>query len=454
MNFARIGKFLFASLLPCCFFCLSDLASAQLYNVDCSGNTPGAYTTINSVLPLLTNGSQVMIVGTCTENVSLNNLNNVYMGAPWGQTMNLQGNLFINGSLNLILYGMNVTNASGDGIDVQNSLGISLEACTSTNNAGVGLNVWNGSAVSVADSGSYSNNANDGIYAQENSIVEVNAWSSPILVSNNMDAGVHVDRSVFEAEGISITQNKIAAGAYPFGGDAGNATGNGIRELGASRVLLGGWGTFPNTIAGNQGDGISLQENSEISLSGPSALPANIVQGNGPVGISVGYGSQLTLYDNVQLTNHADAGVDVYGNSQAFIYGTNQITNNGTDPSYAARAGVRVDGNSEAYLRGGQISHNGGPGILALVNSSLDFTGVTFTGNSGGPVACDSSSWMGSDLAGGNPNAGGYPGALMTCRTPNNLGNRTHAAPVFDPPDLNRLKALEAQYQQLMTTPH
>jgi len=227
---------------------------------------------------------------------------------------------------------------------------------------------------------------------------------------------------------------------------------------GGSRVLLGGYFVFPNTITGNQGGGIYAVDGSEIAVCcGPPMVPTgqpNIIQGNGPVGISAGYGSSLQIIDDVQITNHTDVGVDVFGHSVVYIYGNNnQISNNGTDPSDPARAGLRVDGNSEAYLtEGGQISQNGGPGILALVNSSLDFSGVTFKGNSGGPVLCDSSSWMVSDLAGANPGANSNPGALMPCRVPNNLGRRPHPIPAFQVPDVSRFKALEAQYQQLMST--
>ena len=76
------------------------------------------------------------------------------------------------------------------------------------------------------------------------------------------------------------------------------------------------------------------------------------------------------------------AGVDLYGNSQAWLFGANQIHNNGstTDPTSAA---IRVDGNSELFLRSGTIAHNIGPALLALVNSSVDFNGVTFARNTG-----------------------------------------------------------------------
>jgi hypothetical protein len=420
-------------------------ATAQ-YFVDCSGNTPGAYTTINSVLPLIGNGAMIQVIGTCTENVQLGGLTGIWMGAPWGQTMNLQGSLTINGTQDTFIYGMNVSSPSNNGIMINSSHGIALDTVTSTNNDGMGLVIGSASEVSIQNAGSFSNNANTGINVSGNSMVDVSQGSAPILVSNNVNDGVYAERSVFNVNGISITNNKAAVGST-------SPSGFGVDFRGAARGVFCAYGV-PNTITGNQGGGISLQENAEISLCGGglfgAAGQANIVQGNGPIGISVGFGSQLTLFDAVQVTGHTDAGVEVFGNSQAYIYGNNQISNNGSDPTYPARAGVRVDGNSEAYLRGGQISQNGGPGILAIVNSSLDFQGMTFGSNSDGDVLCDSSSYMVSDLA--NSGGNGKHGSLITCTVPNTLGNRAHAAPVFHIPDSSRIKAAENQYKLKMST--
>lgn len=146
----------------------------------------------------------------------------------------------------------------------------------------------------------------------------------------------------------------------------------------------------------------------------------NLIQGNGPFGVAAGLGSQVTFAQitgtvNAQITDHTSAGVDLYGNSQAYFLGTNQVLRNGTvtDPR---SAGIRVDGNSEAFLRGGQVAQNKGPGILALVNSSVDFTGVNFSGNAEGEITdCDSSSWMVSDL--GRPNSA-LPTMGVACSPP------------------------------------
>ena len=66
------------------------------------------------------------------------------------------------------------------------------------------------------------------------------------------------------------------------------------------------------------------------------------------------------------------------------------------------------------------MSQNNGPGLLMLVNSSVDFTGVSFTSDSAGIVTCVSTATMVSDLA--TPNTTTPAG--VRCKTPHSLGNR------------------------------
>src|SRR5262249_4137910 len=155
--------------------------------------------------------------------------------------------------------------------------------------------------------------------------------------------------------------------------------------------------------------------------------------------ISASLGSQVTLYGGVEISGHSGPALDLFASSQGNVSGANFLHNNGTanDPRSAA---IRVDGNSEAFLRGGIVAQNVGPAILALVNSSADLGGVTFSSNSGGVVVCDSSAYMISDLASGTATAPG-----VSCRTPHALGNRavTKQQPVA--PDFSLLKALQAK---------
>jgi hypothetical protein len=166
------------------------------------------------------------------------------------------------------------------------------------------------------------------------------------------------------------------------------------------------------------------------------------------VGVSAGLGSQVTFFNGAQVTDHSDAGVDLYGNSQAYLFGPNQVLRNGAVTD-SRSAGIRVDGNSEVYLRGGQVAQNYGPGILALVNSSADFTGVSFSGNAQGQIiTCDSSSFMVSDLT--VPNTIFSPAGVV-CRTPHALGNRNNLKAPPTIPDWSTPKALYDKYVKAAT---
>lgn len=197
----------------------------------------------------------------------------------------------------------------------------------------------------------------------------------------------------------------------------------------------------PNVVSGNQSGGAWLQENAEISF-WFGGYP-NLIQGNGPVGVLAGLGSQVTFFNSAQISGHTSAGIDLYANSQAYLFGANTVQNNGSSADPRS-AGIRVDGNSEAFLRSGQISANSGPAMLVLVNSSVDFSGVSFSGNAG-VISCDSSSTMVSDLA--SPTS--TPGTGVSCRTPHGFGVRqiTKTQPVV--PDWSAQKAQHDRYAKL-----
>jgi hypothetical protein len=450
MRATRTGISFFA-FIAITYFSLNPTRAVGQFVVDCTGNTPGAYATINSVVPLLSDGAIVRITGTCTENVKIAGLDSLWIGTPWGQTMNLEGNLNINNVRNLFLHGMNITNPSGDGINISGLSTVVLDQCTSSNNAGLGLGI-SSSVVSIQNTGAFSNNGRDGISVSGNSNLGLSPYVGPITISSNIGNGIYLQDGVMQAGGnLIINDNK----QNPNASSTDTTTGLGIGLFGHARAVV--LGMFaPNVISGNQTGGIAITEGSEISICCAMFLPAGvtvgtIIDGNGPVGVSAGWGSQLTISDGVQISNHPDAGIDVYGHSQVFIAANNQITHNGTGPAstYPTRAGVRVDGNSEAYIRGGQITRNGGPGILALVNSSIDLSGAALSSNSGGPIVCDSSAWLVTDQA-------TLPtpfGRASPCNVPNNFGPRFRAFGPRPPhPDLSRIQADEAKYKKLISS--
>jgi hypothetical protein len=418
--------------------CSPGALRAQFLFVDCSGTNPYAYPSINAALPSAGPGAFILVTGTCNESLFLYGQNALNLGAFFGQTATINGTISINGSQNLFLYGLNVTNTAGDGISVFTSRNISLDVCSSNGNAGVGLRVGGMSDVTIGASGAFDHNALGGISINGNSLVGLLAFAGSVDISNNTGPGVwESGSSVFSTLGpTNITNNVSGPGTNP---------GFGLELLGGARAQVGGL-FGPNTIASNQAGGAFLQENSEISFF--SFGQPNLIQGNGPVGVSVGLGSQVTFFDisgplGTQIADHTSAGVDLYANSQGYFQGTNQVLRNGTvtDPR---SAGIRVDGNSEAFLRGAQVSGNSGPGVLVLVNSSADFSGVSFSGNNE-VISCDSSSTMVSDLS--QPNS--TPAAGVSCKTPHGLGSRqiTKTQPIV--PDWSAHKAQHDRYAKL-----
>jgi hypothetical protein len=153
----------------------------------------------------------------------------------------------------------------------------------------------------------------------------------------------------------------------------GSSSGFGVDLRGGARAQFGAI-SGPNVITGNQQGGVSLQEKAEIWNGGSQTL----IQNNGPVGVTASFGSQVTFFNDVEVSGHSGPALDLYANSQGYLFAANHLHNNGTvgDPRSAA---IRVDGNSEAFQRGGLVSQNIGPAILALVNSSVDVTGVSFS---------------------------------------------------------------------------
>jgi len=408
--------------------------------VDCTGANTSAYPSINAALQNAPPGSFIFVIGPCTENVVLAGQNGLNLGAYYGQTATLNGSLSINYSHNVFLYGLNVTNAGGDGISVSSSRGVSLNTCSSSGNAGVGLRVGGMSEVAIGASGAFDHNAGGGMNIGGNSFVGVAAWAGPVNISNNGGSGVFASQGNFSTIGSTNITNNVSTGVFN--------PGYGIDLRGGAHAQIGAL-FGPNVISGNPGGGASLQETAEISFW--SIGQPNQIQGNGPVGVLAGFGSQVTFADisgplAALITDHTIAGVDLYANSQAYFLGANQVLRNGTLTN-PRTAGIRVDGNSEVFLRGGQVAQNYGPGILALVNSSADFTGVTFSGNAGGEIIdCDSSSWMVSDLA---RSSSALAAAGVACKTPHALGNRDVFKSVPTPPDWSGHKALFDKYAKV-----
>jgi len=348
----------------------------QVYGqyVDCSGNDPYAFPSITAALATAGPGSWITVVGTCNENVYISNLNNIGISALWQQTAAINGMLSIQNSENVNLYGLNVTNAAGDGIQVGNSRSVILDTCSGNGNAGKGMTIGPTSDVNITTAGSFSNNGDTGITLNARSSLQILAWGGSVTISGNKNAGIYASTSYVEGLGNIVIENTSGSTAN------GLVSGFGI-DLRGQSILQMGTIFGSNVIQNNHSGGVSLQENVEASFWGGPTIIANgalnVIQNNGDVGLIAGFGTQVTFFDSVYISGHSDYGVDLYANSQLYANGKNQFVRNATGTELL-RSGLRVDGNSEAYFRGGQFLQNGGPAITALVNSSIDLTGATF----------------------------------------------------------------------------
>jgi len=424
-------------LLAAALTVITAAHAQSYYYVDCLGANHSDFSTIGAALAVAGPNSYILVTGTCNENVNITNFSNLNLGAVYGSTATIHGNVSITASNSVFLYGLNVTNPAGDAFDITSSHNVTLWTCTANGNSGVGLSVGTLSDVVVQGPGSFDSNGAGGIGVSFHAILNVLAWGGPVDISGNHGAGVGVgDGGLFQTVGNTTIENNIntSTGVRP--------NGFGIQAVSASKVQVANcFGT--SQISGNQSGGIDDREHSQISIWNCGPNGENIIKDNGPVGVEVGMGSQLALYQNVLISGHTGAGIDLYAEGQLYMYGPNVISQNGSSDNPRS-AGVVVDGNSEAYLRGGTISTNEGPGILALVNSSVDSVGATFPDNTGGIITCDSSAYFVSDLL----QATGTPHKGIECRTPHHLGNGDRPAAVPVAPDFTAYKNQAAQYKK------
>lgn len=139
---------------------------------------------------------------------------------------------------------------------------------------------------------------------------------------------------------------------------------NGMRGLHAYNSV---WGTVKNVICReNDNQGIFLSRRSEL------------------------------LFENVESTNNANAGILITGLSQIGFSGTGKFSNNGTNPSASDRCGIRGMYNSLVYFNPGytgEIKDNNRYGIHLVSDAySHNHTFNTITGNGTAQIQLDNNS--------------------------------------------------------------
>jgi len=308
----------------------SSLMFAAGAVVDCSGATPGAFTTITAALASLpaAGPNSISVVGTCHENVVI-----------FGRTeLTIFGNptaTVVPGNANrrlLVIFAsqrvgiQNLTFEGGRGVAVNDNSRVDFDNVTVQNSTGVGITSLD-SFVHLAES----------------------------TVKNSTRSGISINGGTFYVDsnvtGVAVTGN----------GRSGISIGTG------HLILNGGDGVTPgteNVFSNNGGAGVAVFNTGEADINGDNRITGN----QGAFGLEVVHTSTILMSDGT-ISSNAGIGVHCGESSHCEWSGATKINSNG-------KGGIEVTDHSDAYIDGGiDISGNTGTGILVDLSSLLNSLG-------------------------------------------------------------------------------
>jgi hypothetical protein len=315
---------LLAVLLP------ASLAFAADAVVDCSGATPGAFTSIHAALASLpaAGPNSISVTGTCHENVVMFGRTDLSIfGNPSATVVpgNANGHLLaIAGSQRVGI--QNITFDGGRGALINDNSRVDLTSITIQNSLGIGLTSID-SLVHIADS----------------------------TIKNSTHSGISIGGGTFyvdsDVTGTTVTNNGRIGIAI--------ATGH--------LILNGGDGVTPgteNVISNNGSVGVSVANSAEADIGGDNRILGN----QGPFGLEVIHTSTVLMSDGT-ISSNAGGGVHCGETSHCEWFGATKIDSNG-------KGGIEITDHSDGYLDGGiDVSGNTGSGVLVDLSSLLNSLG-------------------------------------------------------------------------------
>ena len=317
-------------LFLCSLLFLSSFAFADGAVVDCSGATPGAFTTITAALASLpaAGPNNISVTGTCHENVVMFGRTDLTIfGNPTAIVVpgNANGHLLAIAASQRVGI-QNITFDGGRGAIVNDNSRVDLTSVTIQNSLGIGLTSID-SLIHIADS----------------------------TVKGSTRSGISVGGGTFyvdsDVTGTTVTNNGRT----------------GIRVLTGHLILNGGDGVTPgteNVISNNTGVGVAVANSAEADISGDNRIIGN----QGVFGLEVIHTSTVLMSDGT-ISSNAGIGVHCGETSHCEWAGATKIDSNG-------KGGIEITDHSDAYLDGGiDISGNTGVGVLVDLSSLLNSLG-------------------------------------------------------------------------------
>ncbi len=390
-------------------------------------------------------------MGDCTENVRITGGLRLWIAPTWdpwpwaGSTTNGplaritaadagQNVVTVEGSADVSLVHLSLASGS-NGLSIQGAASVTTYGVVAEHNSSAGFKADNGAGLTIYEGGAYRN----GYYGITIGLgASVSAAGSqaryqekPLVIRANQAGGIRVDRGhLYAMSGFSILNN----------GGPGLTAYAGVAAFGEWQDGL------TSRIKGNQG-GAFVSEGSRVTLWGRVVVTDNGAYGlyleDGGNASFIAFTSSSEEVTAVVVKNHTSVGVDVAVNSQAAFHGSHRVSVNGSasDPT---SAGIRVDGSSHVVLDAGngnyaggppRITDNIGPGISADLGSSIDARAAIFRHNAqeGVRVLHNSVAYLGSDSRVA-PNAGGPVTCDTTSLVVTNLVSANPACPQVEAP--------------------
>ena len=345
-------------------------AMAANVAVDCSGQTPGAFGSLQAALDSLdvTGPHLISVTGTCTENVSIFNRQRISIFAASGQTATINAAnpaaivVHIFESQGITLQGL-VIQGGQTGVLVNQTSDVHIQNSTIQNNSGAGVGVQIGSALTMDTSNTIQNNGGAGMFDGGGSTVTLSTLpGQQIKILGNGGDGIDMDGSFLQVNFGSLdVENNVGAAIVQQGG----------------RLLVFGDGVG-NVFQGN-GEGIDILHSASAGFAGK-----NTIRNNGEVGLQI-LGSSVVFNGGLNATvieGHSILGVNVVRMGELTMNGPHKIQNNGgpgADPTL--RGGIRAVRSSLTLIGGTNVSNNTGPGLRADQNAGTVLSNVTVSGN-------------------------------------------------------------------------
>jgi hypothetical protein len=369
----------FGSKLLCAFLLLlltSTLSFAQTENsatIDCSGATPGAFTSIEQAILNSPDHTVFTLTGNCTESiVDIQRRNDLSFFATSPATIQVtspaQQVLIITHSQNITFSGP-ITITGGQGVLISDSNGVLISQVTIQNSGQFGITssnsqvqVFNGSisgntrtgvvtfgGTVELDGATISNNGRLGVSAATTHLIMQDGNGLPPVVSNNGIAGVQIlNSSQGDFTDLQITNNAgNNFGLQAFTNSAvvmqgGSITGN--TGVGVNCGSTTSCEFFQTQINGNFGNGIQVTTHGELDLDGGVQI-----SGNQGVGILIDQASTYASNGGNTISGNTGDGLVVNALSALNFLAPDAITATAGNLALNCNNGSLVTGDISTY---------------------------------------------------------------------------------------------------------